>query len=90
MFKHPTRSRRYSISFRVFRQINQVIAWQLEQARTAAGTSKGALAKEMKTSRTQVDRALDPANVAVSWDTLARAAQSLGKRLEVRLVDAAA
>lgn len=69
--------------------IKKAIAWQLDEARNAAGMSKGALAKHMKTSRTQVDRVLDPTNVAVSLETLDRAAQALGKRLEIRLVDPA-
>lgn len=67
--------------------IKEVIAWQLEQARSQSGTSKGILAERMKTSRTQVSRVLDPTNVAVSLEMLDRAARALGKRLEIRLVD---
>ncbi|MFC7333901.1 helix-turn-helix domain-containing protein [Rhodocista pekingensis] len=68
--------------------LKEVVAWQLDQARSGLGTSKAALARRMHTSRTQVDRVLDPANVAVSLETLDRAARALGKRLEIRLVDA--
>ncbi|TAD89457.1 MAG: Fis family transcriptional regulator [Alphaproteobacteria bacterium] len=69
--------------------IKAVIAWQLDRARIDRDMSKGALAKQMRTSRTQVDRVLDPRNVAVSLDTLERAARALGKRLDIRLVEAA-
>jgi hypothetical protein len=68
--------------------IKDVIAWQFEQARLATGMSKVRLAAAMKTSRTQVERVLDPQNVAVSLDTLVRAAAALGKRLKVELEDA--
>jgi len=68
--------------------IKDVIAWQFEQARLANGMSKVRLASAMKTSRTQVERVLDPQNVAVSLDTLVRAAAALGKRLKVELEDA--
>ena len=67
--------------------IKDVIAWQFEQARQAKGISKVKLAAAMGTSRTQVSRVLDPENVAVSLDTLVRAASALGKRLEIQLVD---
>ena len=39
-------------------------------------------------TRTQVKRVLDPQNVAVSLDTLDRAARSVGKKLKIELVDA--
>jgi DNA-binding Xre family transcriptional regulator len=69
--------------------VKRVIAWQFEQAMQANGVAKAALAKTMGTSRTQVDRILDPENVAVSLETLDRAARALGKRLRITLEDAA-
>ncbi|HYC05745.1 MAG TPA: helix-turn-helix transcriptional regulator [Azospirillaceae bacterium] len=69
--------------------VKRVIAWQFEQAMQADGVAKAALAKAMGTSRTQVDRILDPENVAVSLETLDRAARALGKRLRITLEDAA-
>lgn len=65
----------------------RVIAWQLEEARKAADLSKTAMAEAMRTSRTQLDRVLDPENVAVSLDTLERAARSVGKRIRLILED---
>jgi len=66
--------------------IKRVIAWQLSESMTEQGLSKQALADRMSTSRSQLDRLLDPQNSAVQLDTMARAAQALGKRLEIRLV----
>jgi hypothetical protein len=67
--------------------IKKVLAWQFEEARKAAQIGKVALANAMHTSRSQIDRVLDPENVAVSLDTLNRAAMALGKRLKIELVD---
>jgi antitoxin HicB len=52
--------------------IKEVLAWQL--------------AEEMKTSRFQLDRVLDPKNVGVSLDTLNRAAAALGRKVRLELV----
>jgi hypothetical protein len=68
--------------------VKRVVAWQFEQARKAQALSKKDLAVAMKTSRSQVDRVLDPDNVAVSIDMLNRAAFALGKRLRIELEDA--
>ncbi len=68
--------------------IKRVIAWQFEKARKARALTKVAMAKTMGTSRSQVDRVLDPDNVAVSLDMLNRAASALGKRLRIELEDA--
>jgi antitoxin HicB len=66
--------------------IKRVVAWQLEKSMKSQGVSKQALAKRMATSRSQLDRLLDPGVATVQLDTMARAARALGKRLEVRLV----
>ncbi len=65
--------------------IKRVLAWQLEQSRLAQGISKSELARKMQTSRTQVDRLLDPANAQVQLDTLQRAAKALGRTLVIDL-----
>jgi hypothetical protein len=67
--------------------VKRVIAWQLEQAMHEQKKSKAALARELHTSRTQVDRLLDPTNTAVSLATMTRAASVLGKRLIVSIGD---
>ncbi len=66
--------------------VKQVVAWQLDQSRRAQGLSKSALAKRMQTSRSQVERLLDPTNTQVQLDTLQRAATALERRLVVELV----
>jgi hypothetical protein len=67
--------------------IKEVIAWQVEQSMSERGLTKTALAEAMQTSRTQVNRLLDPANTGVSMHTLYRAAAVLGKTLRIELVD---
>lgn len=66
--------------------IKRVLAWQLAKSMKTQGISKQLLAARMSTSRSQLDRLLDPENSTVQLDTVARAARALGKRLEVRLV----
>lgn len=68
--------------------IKRVIAWELESSMKTQGVTKQMLATRMATSRSQLDRLLDPENATVQLDTVARAARALGKRLEVRLVGA--
>ena len=46
-----------------------------------------AMAKELRTSRSQLDRLLDPRNVSVTLDTITRAARALGKRVVIRIAD---
>lgn len=67
--------------------VKRVISWQLAEAMRLKKKTKQALAKELNTSRSQLDRLLDPKNVAVSLDTIARAAKALGKRLVIRIAD---
>jgi hypothetical protein len=68
--------------------VKRVVSWQFEEARKALALSKTDMAAAMETSRSQVDRVLDPENVAVSLDMLTRAATALGKRLKIELIDA--
>lgn len=67
--------------------IKRVLAWQLEQAMRAQQKTKRAVAKQLRTSRSQVDRLLDPENVSVSLHTMTRAARAVGKRLIIRVAD---
>jgi antitoxin HicB len=67
--------------------VKRVIAWQLEEARKAAGLSKSDVAVRLGTSRSQLERILDPTNASVSLDVLDRAARAVGKRLKVEIVD---
>ena len=70
--------------------IKRVLAWQLEQAMQEQRKTKQAMAKQIHTSRSQLDRLLDPRNVSVTLDTITRAARAVGKRLIIRMTDAKA
>ena len=67
--------------------IKRVLAWQLEQAMKKQQKTKQALARQLHTSRSQLDRLLDPRNVSVTLDTITRAARALGKRVIIRVAD---
>jgi antitoxin HicB len=68
------------------RAIKRVIARQLDALMQEQGISKTELAKNMKTSRAQLDRLLDPENESVTLGTLTRAAQAVGRNLRMELV----
>jgi antitoxin HicB len=69
--------------------IKQVLAWQIAREMQQQGLSKARMAERMKTSRSQLDRLLDPANDNVQLDTMQRAAHAVGKRITFMLEDAA-
>jgi antitoxin HicB len=68
--------------------IKRVLAWQLESAMRKQQKTKQAMATQLRTSRSQLDRLLDPRNVSVTLDTITRAARALGKRVILRVTDA--
>jgi predicted XRE-type DNA-binding protein len=65
----------------------RVLAWQLRQAMERQHLNKVDMAERMQTSRSQLDRLLDPDNDKVRLDTLNRAAAIVGKRIRIELVD---
>ena len=66
--------------------IKRVIALELRAAMRERSLTKVAMAREMKTSRQQLDRVLDPHEHNVTLDSLARAANSVGRKLRVELI----
>lgn len=66
--------------------IKRVLAWQIEAAMKTGSVSKTEMARRMETSRSQLDRLLDPENDAISLETLARAAHAVGRTLKLELV----
>lgn|SRR5579872_1005449 len=68
--------------------VKRILAWQLEKAMQEQQKTKQAMAKQLRTSRSQLDRLLDPQNVSVTLDTITRAARALGKRVIIRVADA--
>ncbi len=65
--------------------VKEVIAWQLAEAMKERSISKSQMAGLLKTSRTQVDRLLDPEN-DVTLSSLQRAAAIVGRRLTIALL----
>ena len=66
--------------------IKRVIAYQIEQAMANEGLSKSAMARKMNTSRSSLDRLLDPDNPSVNLQTITKAAATLNKKLKFELV----
>jgi antitoxin HicB len=65
--------------------IKEVVAWQLGEAMKQRGVSKAGMAKLLHTSRTQVDRLLDPSQ-DVTLSSLQRAAALVGRQIRIELV----
>ncbi len=65
--------------------VKSVLAYKLAQAMEAQNLSKARMAARMETSRSQLDRLLDPENESVTLHTLKRAAAAIGMRLELEL-----
>lgn len=63
--------------------IKRVLAFQLEKEMEERKLSKLAFARQMKTSRSSLDRLLDPDNSSVTLLTLEKAAAVLGRQLKV-------
>jgi len=65
--------------------VKRVLAYQIEKEMSDRNISKIALANMMKTSRSSLDRLLDPANSSVTLLTLQSVALALGKKLKVQM-----
>lgn len=65
--------------------IKHAIAWKLEQTMARERITKVAMAKRMNTSRSQLDRLLDPTNAQVHLTTIVRAAAAVGHRVKISL-----
>ncbi len=67
--------------------LKRVLAWQVAQEMSSRGINKSEMAAAMNTSRTSLDRLLDPVNTSITLKTMDRAAAILGKRLRIDFVD---
>ena len=65
--------------------VKEVVVWQLTEAMAKQSLSKTRLAVMLKTSRSQVDRLLDPTR-DVTLSTLQRAAALVGRKVQIELV----
>ena len=54
--------------------IKRVIAYQIQEAMNQAGLSKSEMAKRMNTSRSSLQRLLDPKNSSLNLQTITKAA----------------
>ena len=66
--------------------VKRVLAWQIEQAMKEKKISKSRMAELMHTSRAALDRLLDTTDASLTLATLTKAANALGKRVDVQLV----
>ena len=63
----------------------RLLSLQLADIMKESKISKINLAKKLKTSRSQLDRILDPENTAISLESLERIAQAVGKKLRIEI-----
>ena len=64
----------------------RVLAWEVAQQMEMQKISKAVMAQKLGTSRSSLDRLLDPTNLSVTLQTMSKAARAVGKRLELQLV----
>ncbi len=63
----------------------RVLAEQIRREMREQDLSKAEMARRMHTSRSALDRLIDPANENVTLQTLDKAARAIGRRLTVSL-----
>lgn len=65
--------------------VKRFIAFQLAAKMDETNLSKAEMARRMETSRSALDRLLDPDNSSVTLQTLQSAVRALGGRLKIEL-----
>ena len=65
--------------------VKRVLAFQLAEVMQRQGITKVEMARRLKTSRSQLDRLLDPEHDGVTVGVLARAARAVGRGLRLEL-----
>ena len=65
--------------------VKEVVVWQLTEAMQQRSLTKTQLATMLNTSRSQVDRLLDPTR-DITLSTLQRAAALVGRKVQIELV----
>ncbi len=66
--------------------IKRVLARQLEEEMKRQNLTKTEMAHLMQTSRSQLNRLLDPEQTGVSIETITRAASAVGRQIRIELV----
>ena len=65
--------------------IKRVLAYQIQKEMEERHLTKTSLARLMNTSRSSLDRLLDPENPSITLATMESAAVALGKKLKIQL-----
>ena len=65
--------------------VKRVLAFQIAQVMKEQNITKVEMARRLETSRSQLDRLLDPENDRVTLGILSRAARVLGRSLKLEL-----
>ncbi len=63
----------------------RLLALQISEAMKQSKMTKAQLAAKLQTSRSQIDRLLDPDNTAVTLESLERLAAAVGRQLKIEL-----
>lgn len=63
----------------------RLLALQVADILTETNLTKSQLAERMNTSRSQLERLLDPNNTAITLDSLDRLARAVGRQLRIEL-----
>ena len=63
--------------------VKRELATEIERCMRSEGLSKPRMAQRMGTSRSQLDRVLDPEYVTIQLDTLMKAARALGQNVKI-------
>ncbi|MBF0177852.1 MAG: XRE family transcriptional regulator [Magnetococcales bacterium] len=63
----------------------RLFALQLADIMKEVGMNKASLAKRLATSRSQLDRLLDPENTAITLESMERLAHAVGRQLRIEL-----
>ena len=67
--------------------LKRVLDWQIRNFLDTNHITKATFAQRMKTSRSQLDRLLDPENTTISLKTLVSTANAMGKHIEINIAD---
>jgi DNA-binding Xre family transcriptional regulator len=63
--------------------LKRLLALQIADIMAETNLTKTALAAKMQTSRSQVDRLLDPDNISITLESLEHLARAVGKQLRI-------
>ena len=66
--------------------IKRIVASQIQQAVEDGHISKSEMARRMNTSRTQLNRLLDPQHTRIQLETLYKAARAVGREVKLELI----